>query len=133
VPASGSLSVEVRSFADMKLELLGGLRRKTMARSCPPVREAKWWMRSSVFGIVASCVQEGARRRTRSSRVASGFAVLVLSEARSGIARSWVSSLFSVGADLACDRKAVGATHLEASDRWSRPVRVVRRRKKGAS
>ena len=88
MPASGSLSIEVRSFTDVKLDVLGGFRRKTMARSCPPVREAKWWMRLSVFGRAASSVQEGARRRTRSSRVGPALLVLVSSKAGSDMARS---------------------------------------------
>jgi len=88
VSASGSLSFEVMSLTDMKLEVLGGFRRKTMARSCPPVKEAKWWTRSSVFGRAASSVQEGAKRRTRSSRVGSALFVLVFFDAGSGIARS---------------------------------------------
>ena len=86
--ASGSLSVEVSSFTDIKLEVLGGFNRKTMARSCPPVRDAKWWMRASVFGRAVSSVQEGARRRMRSSRAGSALLVLVLGEAGIGIARS---------------------------------------------
>ena len=88
MPASVSLSTEVRSFTDMKLEVLGGLSKKTMARSWPPVNEAKWWMRSSVFGRAGSSVQEGAKSNTRSSRVGSALLVLVLSEVQSGIARS---------------------------------------------
>lgn len=102
MPASGLLSVEVRSFTDMKLEELGGFSRKTMARSCPPVREAKWWMWSSVFGRAASSVQEGAKRSTRSSRVDSALLVLVFGEADSGISRSCVSSLFSMRAGSVC-------------------------------
>jgi hypothetical protein len=86
--ASRSLSAEVRSFTDMKLEVLGGLSRKRMARSCPPVREAKWWIRSSVFGRAASSVQEGARRRIRSSRVGSALLKFLFGEAGSGMARS---------------------------------------------
>jgi hypothetical protein len=88
VPASGSLSVEVRSFTDMKLDVLGGFSRKTMARSTPPVKEAKWWMRSSVFGRAASSVQEGAKSSTRSSRVRLALLVLVFDEVGSGITRS---------------------------------------------
>jgi len=72
----------------MKLEVLGGLSKKTMARSWPPVSEAKWWMRSSVFGRAGSSVQEGAKSSTRSSRVGSTLLVLVLSEVEKGIARS---------------------------------------------
>jgi hypothetical protein len=52
------------------------------------VREAKWWMRSSVFGKAASSVQEAAKSSTRSSRVGSALLVLAFSVAGSGIARS---------------------------------------------
>jgi hypothetical protein len=75
-------------LTDIKLEVLGGFRRKTMTRSCPPVREAKWWMRSSVFGRAASSVQEGARRRTRSSRGAVLLLGLLFAGVGSGMARS---------------------------------------------
>lgn len=88
MPASGSMSGEMRSFTDMKLDVLGGFSKKTIARSSPPVREAKWWMRSSVFGRAASSVQEGARSSTRSSRFGSALLMLVFGEAGSGMARS---------------------------------------------
>ena len=88
MPALGSLSVEVSSFTDMKLEVLGVLSKKTMARSWPPVREAKWWMRSSVFGSAASNIQEGAKSSTRNSRVDLALLMLVSTEADIGMTRS---------------------------------------------
>ena len=132
MPTSGSLPVEVRSLTDMKLEVLGGLSKKTMVRSCPPVREAKWWTRSSVFGRAASIVQEGARRSTRSSRAAASVLGLVFSVVGSGMARSWVSSLFSACRELVCAGEAAYPTHLEASGHRLRSVKTAQRRKKDA-
>lgn len=88
MPASGSVVAEVRSFTEMKLGVFGGFNRKTMARSWPPVREAKWWTRSSVVGRLESSIQEGARRSTRSWRDDSMLPELGLMQPVSGIATS---------------------------------------------
>lgn len=89
------LAFVVRSLTDVKLEVLGGFKRKTMARSWPPVREAKWWIRARVPGRLDSEVEETDRRRTRSWRTAMVSPVSGTILLPSGIVRSWVSSLFS--------------------------------------
>lgn len=94
--SSLELLLEVRTLADVKVEVFGGLRRKTIARSWPPVRAAKRWIRSRVAARLASETVDGERSRTRSWRVVMVLLVVEMGGAASGIATSWVSSLFSM-------------------------------------
>lgn len=79
----------------MNVDVLGGLRRKTITRSRPPVKDAKWWMRSSVSDSLASEVDVGDKRRARSWRLVLGGSAEVSRDNRRGMAKSWVSSLLS--------------------------------------
>lgn len=67
-----------------------------MARSWPPVRDVNRWIRSRVSTRLELETVDGERSRARSWRVVVVLLVVVMGDATSGIATSWVSSLFSV-------------------------------------